>query len=243
MLSDFWKKTSDWDLCKTYRRLKNDNTRYLIIDPNIWTVTMWEWNETLFYRFFAKLNGDKTKIEKDGTITTLVRLAKEGYLKLLSTNNLWSKYALTVDDDTIRNYFGENLTDDELILTRSKMAVLQYFNDANSIFWSIAGIFISRIMNDTKAWVEDIANIYWLEIDGNKVANVATSFINAYTSWKSIEWIAKELTQEERTVLTTYVNLYLWYKKWWENEISSMVQNLLMSSVSGWSQVIALELN
>ena len=98
-------------------------------------------------------------------------------------------------------------------------------------------------MNDTKWWIEDIANIYWLEIDGNKVANVATSFINAYTSWKSIEWIAKELTQEERTVLTTYVNLYLWYKKWWENEISSMVQNLLMSSVSGWSQVIALELN
>ena len=243
MLGGFYKNSSDWDLCKTYRRLKNDNTRYLIIDPNIWTVTMWEWNETLFYRFFAKLNGDKTKIEKDGTITTLVRLAKEGYLKLLSTNNLWSKYALTVDDDTIRNYFGENLTDDELILTRSKMAVLQYFNDANSIFWSIAGIFISRIMNDTKAWVEDIANIYWLEIDGNKVANVATSFINAYTSWKSIEWIAKELTQEERTVLTTYVNLYLWYKKWWENEISSMVQNLLMSSVSGWSQVIALELN
>ena len=243
MLSEFWKNSSDWDLCKTYRRLKNDNTRYLIIDPNIWTVTMWEWNETLFYRFFAKLNGDGTNIEKDGTITTLIRLAKEGYLKLLSTNNLWSKYAFTIDDSTIRSYFGENLTDDELILTRSKMAVLQYFNDANSIFWSIAGMFISRIMNDPKAWIGDIANIYWLEIDSDKVADVANSFISAYTSWKSIEWIAKDLTQEERTILTSYVNLYLWYKKWWENEISSMVQNLLMSSVSGWSQVIALELN
>jgi hypothetical protein len=31
------------------------------------------------------------------------------------------------------------------------MAVLQYFDDANSIFSSIAGIFISRIMNDTNA--------------------------------------------------------------------------------------------
>jgi hypothetical protein len=30
------------------------------------------------------------------------------------------------------------------------MAVLQYFDDANSIFASIAGIFLSRIVNDTK---------------------------------------------------------------------------------------------
>jgi hypothetical protein len=30
------------------------------------------------------------------------------------------------------------------------MAVLQYFDDANPIFSSIAGIFLSRIMNDTK---------------------------------------------------------------------------------------------
>jgi hypothetical protein len=42
----------------------------------------------LFYRFFGKLNAEKTGIEMDGTITTLVRLAQNGYLKLLSTNNL-----------------------------------------------------------------------------------------------------------------------------------------------------------
>ena len=238
MLSEFWKKTSDWDLCKLYWRLKKDNTRYLIVDPNIWTVTMWEWNETLFYRFFAKLTDNNSKIDVDGTITTLVRLYKLGYLKLISTNNLWSKYAFTVDDNTIRAYFGENLTDDGLILARSKMAVLQYFNDANSIFWSIAGIFISRIMNDTKWWIEDIANIYWFEIDSDKVASAASMFIN----WQR-EWVAKDLTQDERTVLISYVNLYMWYKQWWESAISSMVQNLLVSSVSWGSQVIALELN
>ena len=52
----------------------------MIIDPNIGTVTMWEWNETLFYRFFGKLNSNKTKIEIDGTITTLIRLYKAWYL-------------------------------------------------------------------------------------------------------------------------------------------------------------------
>lgn len=239
MLSDFRKNSSDWDLCKTYRRLKKDNTRYLIIDPNIGTVTMWEWNETLFYRFFGKLSSDKSKVDIDGTIITLIRLAKNGYLKLLSTNNLWSKYAFTIDDDTIRTYFGSNLTDEELILTRWKMAVLQYFDDANSIFSSIGGIFLSRILNSPKEWIEDIADIYWYEIDGQKVAEVAKK----YTSGQSKDWLAKDLTQNERTVLITYVNLYLWYQQWWQNQISSNLQNLLMSSVTWWSQIIALELN
>jgi len=239
MLNDFWKNASDWDLCKTYRRLRNNNTRYLIIDPNIGTVTMWEWNETLFYRFFGKLSSDKSKVEIDGTIITLIRLTKNGYLKLLSTNNLWSKYAFTIDDNTIRSYFGSNLTDEELILTRWKMAVLQYFDDANSIFSSIAGIFLSRILNSPKEWIEDIANIYWFEIDSQKVAEVAKK----YTSGQGKDWLAKDLTQDERTVLITYVNLYLWYQQWWQNQISSNIQNLLMSSVTWWSQVIALKLN
>ena len=239
MLSNFWKNTSDWDLCKTYRRLKKDNTRYLIIDPNIWTVTMWEWNETLFYRFFGKLNAEKTGIEMDGTITTLVRLAQNGYLKLLSTNNLWSKYAFTVDDDTIRAYLGESMTDEELILARWKMAVLQYFDDANSLFSSVAWIFLSRIVNDAKSWIEDIANIYWMEIDSNKVANAAYSYIN----WQASEWFAKDLTQDEKMILITYINIYAWYQQSWESWVSSMIQNLLLNSVTWGSQIIALELN
>ena len=239
MLSNFWKNTSDWDLCKTYRRLKKDNTRYLIIDPNIWTVTMWEWNETLFYRFFGKLNAEKTGIEMDGTITTLIRLAQNGYLKLLSTNNLWSKYAFTVDDDTIRAYFGESMTDEELILARWKMAVLQYFDDANSLFSSVAWIFLSRIVNDAKSWIEDIANIYWMEIDSNKVANAAYSYIN----WQASEWFAKDLTQDEKMILITYINIYAWYQQSWESWVSSTIQNLLLNSVTWGSQIIALELN
>ena len=239
MLNDFRKNASDWDLCKTYRRLKNGDTRYLIIDPNIWTVSMWEWNETLFYRFFAKLSADGSKIEKDGTITTLIRLAQNWYLKLLSTNNLWAKYAFTVDDNTIRTYFWESLTDEELILARWRMAVLQYFGNADSILSSIANIFISRVMSDTKTWVEDIANIYWFEIDSDAVANAAIAYIN----WQNSEWLIKKLSQNERIVLINYVNIYAWYSRWWEWEVSSMIQNLLLNSVTWWSQVIALELN
>ena len=239
MLSDFWKNTSDWDLCKTYWRLKNDNTRYLIIDPNIWTVTMWEWNETLFYRFFWKLNQRKTKIEIDWTITTLVRLARAWYINLLSTNNIWSKYAFIVDDNTIRQYFGLNLTDEELILTRAKMAVLQYFDDAESIFQSIINIFITRIMYDVQWWIEDIANIYWLEVDSNKLKNIAYKYIN----WQSIMWDIEKLSNDEKAVLINYINIYSSYKWWDSDRALYIVQSLLVNSVSGWSQIIALELN
>lgn len=238
MLSDFWVKTSDWDLCKTYWRLRNDKTRYLIVDPNIGTVTMWEGNESLFYRFFGKLNSDKSEIEIDGTITTLIRLAQSWYLQLLSTNNIWSKYAFVVDDETIRNYFGEDLTEEGLILTRAKMAVMQYFDDADSIFWSVANIFMTRIVYDTQAWVEDIADIYWMEIDSNKVANIAYKYLN----WQSSIWIAKDLTQDERSVLISYINLYKSYTQD-QNNVWSMVQNLLVGSVTWWSQIIALKLN
>ena len=235
MLSDFRKKTSDWDLCKTYRRLKEDNTKYLIIDPNIWTVTMWEWNETLFYRFFGKLDSTKSKIDLDGTITTLVRLYKQGYLKLISTNNLWVKYAFTVDDEMINDVSWWNLDAEQLILTRSKMAVLQYFDDANALFSSVINIFLTRVMNDPKLWLEDIANIYWAEIDSNKLATIAYKYIN----WWLEEWFAKDLTQSERSVLISYLNIYSATKKW----DTSQVQNLLLNSITGGSQIIALQLN
>ena len=239
MLNGFWRNVSDWDLCKTYWRLKKGKTRYLIIDPNIGTVSMWEGNETLFYRFFGKLTSDKSRIETDWTITTLIRLYKEWYLKLLSTNNLWSKYAFSLDDNVFRNYFGEDLDDEELILLRWKMAIMQYFSDANSMFGALINIFLSRVLNDARAWIEDIANVYWLEIDVNKVANAAYMYLNKQAG----EWFAKDLTQDERIVLVAYTNIYLWYKQWWENEVLPMIQNLLSSSVSWWSQIIALELN
>ena len=235
MLLNFWRNTSDWNLCKTYRRLKKDNTRYLIIDPNIGTVTMWEWNETLFYRFFGKLNSLKSKIDVDGTITSLIRMYKAWYIKLISTNNLWSKYAFTLDDNTVRSYFGNDLTDEELILTRWKMAVLQYFDDAGSIFKNISEIFMARIQDDSKLWIEDIASIYWLEIDSDKVANIAHNYIY----WKLSGWFAKNLTQDEKNVLLSYINIYFSIKSW----DTSQVQNVLLNSVTWWSQIIALELN
>jgi hypothetical protein len=74
LLANFRVKASDGNLCKTYRRLKNDHIKYLVIDPNIGTVGMGEGNETLFHRFFAKLDPVSGGVEQDGTLTTLVKM-------------------------------------------------------------------------------------------------------------------------------------------------------------------------
>ena len=132
------------------------------------------------------------------------------------------------------------MTDEELILTRSKMAVLQYFSDADSIFNSIATIFRSRILNDKESWIEDIANIYWFEVDSKNIVNVA----NKYLSWQPITSDIKNLSQDERVVLINFLNIY-WALNDSKNPSNavSMIQKLLLNSVSWWSQIIALELN
>ncbi|MDR0283129.1 MAG: hypothetical protein LBI53_07790 [Candidatus Peribacteria bacterium] len=65
LLTELWVKISDYDLCKSYWRLKNDHIKYLLIDPNIGSVGMGEGNETLFHRFFAKLGPTQKDIEED----------------------------------------------------------------------------------------------------------------------------------------------------------------------------------
>jgi hypothetical protein len=78
-----------------------------------------------------------------------------------------------------------------------------------------------------------------LEINSKAVAEI----IEKYKQWKSSPEDIKALTQNERSVLTTYLNLYIPYSQWKGDDVSSNVQNLLLSSVTWWSQIIALELN
>jgi hypothetical protein len=76
MLNRFWEQNSDGNLCKSYQRLRNNNIKYLVIDPNIGTVVMGTGNESLFNRFFAKRDPVTGKIQQDGAISDLVKLWK-----------------------------------------------------------------------------------------------------------------------------------------------------------------------
>ena len=137
LLTTFWVDASDGDICKTYRRIKEHNTKYLVIDPNIGSVGMGEGNETLFHRFFAKLSPIDGTIDEDGTLTTLVKMYKLGYLELISTNNIGAYYAFTLSDAELQSAFGM-MSDEEMVLLRAKLVGIRYFQEeANTLFAQI----------------------------------------------------------------------------------------------------------
>lgn len=103
MLSWLWEEMSDYNHCKSYHRLRNQHIKYLVIDPNIGTVgRVGQGNESLFHRFFAKLNADETQLLTPGVMTMLSDFFQEGYVKLIFTNNIGAKYAFSLSDDVLR---------------------------------------------------------------------------------------------------------------------------------------------
>lgn len=239
MLGLFWEKASDWDSCKASKRLALDNIKYLVVDPNIGTVGMWEGNESLFQRFFAKLDPVTWKIQTHWAISMLVKLNQDWYIKLFNTNNLGAKYAFTLDDNAIIAGFGSWMTAEDLIFTRSKLAIARYFPDANQYINFIATTLSSRLENGLAIW--DIADIYGKTIDEAKL--LATS--QKLSSWaqldqQSLQAEIKTLSQDERLVLAQY----MWIRnllKSWNQQLQEVINNLLWQSLWWSSQLMIFE--
>lgn len=174
MLNRFREQNSDGNMCKSYQRLRDNNLKYLVIDPNIGTVVMGEGNESLFNRFFAKRNAVSGKIEENGAISNLVKLRKAGYISLFSTNNLGAKYAFSLDDATLMAKFG-NKSEDDLVFLRAKLSIARFFPDAQDLLNFIGETFTSRI-NDGKV-IGDIADVYGKIVDENKVFTTAQTVL------------------------------------------------------------------
>ncbi|USN54729.1 MAG: hypothetical protein H6765_09660 [Candidatus Peribacteria bacterium] len=87
-LTWLWEMSSDEDSCNTYLRLKDQHIKYIVIDPNIGTVVQGAGNQTLFDRFFAKVDNTNDTILDHGVFTMLAKLYDDGYLKYVSSNNL-----------------------------------------------------------------------------------------------------------------------------------------------------------
>ena len=236
MLHRFRKATSDNDSCRAYHRLKQANLKYLVIDPNIWTVVMWEWNETLFHRFFAKINPITKKIEAHGSITMLVQLRQDGYVNLISSNNLWAKYAFSLPDSTIKSAFP-NYSDDEITFVRAQLCVSRFFPNSAQLMNFIANSFSLRVRNGQA--IGDIADVYGKTVDEQKIASLAQQMIQSKNQAHLQPEIAN-LTNDERIVLLNYLSLFnlmqndqLQYQK--------SVQWLLGQSLGGSSQVMIFE--
>lgn len=239
MLSRFWEEASDNDSCKTYHRLKNENMKYFVIDPNIATVVMWEWNQSLFDRFFAKRDPINWTIQDHWALSMMTKMFREWYIKFIYSNNIWAKYAYSIDDSLIRESFG-NLSEDEMLFLRAKLAVARFFPDANQLVQFIADVFSQRIIDGQAIW--DIADIMWKDLDENKLLDVAKLYIEYQGNIQELEEQMKELSQDEKSVLWQYLWIYNILKSWDQQKYWELLNNLLWQSLGGGSQLIVFEL-
>ncbi|AHB41498.1 hypothetical protein P148_SR1C00001G0708 [candidate division SR1 bacterium RAAC1_SR1_1] len=240
MLGRLREEMSDNDSCKTSQRLKNANIKYLVIDPNIGTVGMGEGNETLFHRFFAKLDPVSGKIESHGVISMLMKMKQEGFLDLINTNNLGTKYALELDDNKLKESFGQTLSQEDLIFTRAKLSVARYFQDANNYINFIANMFVERI--PTGKAIGDIADVYGKIIDEEKVQTAANTLLQSgQVTTQLLQQTTQNLSQDERLILAQYLSLFN-LKRSENAKLQEAVNGILGQSLGGSSQVIVLEL-
>ena len=236
MLAWFWEQWSDENACKTYHRLRSENLKYLVIDPNIATVVMWEWNESLFHRFFAKLDPVNWKVLEKGSMVMLAQLIDEWYAKLLYSNNLWAKYWFGMSDEELTAIVWQK-SKDEMMYFRAQLAAARFMQNSNELVNTIAQILNSRISNG-KA-ISDIADVFGKTIDEAKVLNTMNVFLS---NPQSVSAMVNTLNQDERFVLVQYINLYSVLKQNNTQQYQEMINNIMMNSLAGGSQLIILEL-
>lgn len=239
MLSWLWEKTSDNDSCKSYKRLQKDNIKYLVIDPNIATVVMWEWNESLFNRFFSKRDVESWKIKDHWSLTMLSKMYQEWFIKLYYSNNLWAKYAFSLTDEELKSLFPN---ESDIVYLRAKMSVARFFPDANDIINTIATIFNDRIIN--WSWIWDLADVFGKTINEKNVVDVASMLLENPSSYEQIETIKQKtniFTQDERFVLAQYLWLYRALVAG-DQQYQWFLQNIISQSLAGGSQLIIFEL-
>lgn len=239
MLDRFREQNSDGNMCKSYQRIRNNNLKYLVIDPNIGTVVMGEGNESLFNRFFAKKDPVTGKIQEDGAISNLVKLRKAGYIKLFSTNNLWAKYAFTLSDEAIQAKFGA-MSANELVFLRAKLAIARFFPDAQDLLNFIWETFANRISNGEV--ISDIADVYGKTIDEAKIITVAQTILTSQWASEELSKTIESLLQDDRLILMQYLGLVNLLKA--NNpQYQEFVNNIMGQSLGGGSQLIVFELN
>ncbi len=237
MLNRFREQGSDGNMCKMYHRLRSQHIKYLVIDPNIATVVMGEGNESLFHRFFGKVDGASGKIQEYGAITYLVRLWKSGYLTLFSTNNLWAKYAFVLPDETLKKAFGIT-SDDDILLTKAKLSVARFFPDAQKYIQFIADTFVQRIQ--TQDALGDIADVFGKPIREDVLKSLASNILKT-RDINAISTQVQQLSQDERRVLLQYLSLFQMLTTQAQG-YQEMINSILGQSIAWGAQLMIFEL-
>jgi hypothetical protein len=230
--------TSDGNTCKSYLRFKDKGRKYIVTDPNILSIVMGEGNESLMTRYFARVNPSNGQIIEDGEMTMLVKMRYDNYIKLFNSNNLGAKYAFSVTDEEIEEFFGPQ-TYDKLVYLRAKISVARFFPNEPQLINFVGNVFTQRLM--TEQGLEDIADILGRKIDTNKTLNVAIQVVNNQSMNQNLQDNIAILSQDERMVLAQFLTMYNTLRVD-PNQYQQMINSLLQQSLASSSQIIILEI-
>lgn len=218
---------SDNDICNSYLRLVDQKIRYMAIDLNIGTVVQWEGNRSLFDRFFARVNTSTNSIEEEGAISMLIALNQQWYVRYVSSNNIWAKYAFTMPDKLFNGMDGEQLR-----LFKSRMAVARYFRNDKQLLDSLIQIAQQRVQDGT--FVTDIADILGLEIREDLLISLIRA--NQITQ-QQIE----PLTQYERKALSQYLS-FASMQQSDPDQFTQALNQTIQQSINNPNQILSIEI-
>ncbi len=263
MLVKLWEWFSDGNMCKSYLRIRKDNKiKYIVIDPNIWTVVRFDnaSNKTLFDRFFGNINLKTWELEDKGVLIYLYDVIKLGYWKLFYTNNLAMKYAIISSDDDIIKYLSwlwyTGLNDNDILNFRYALLAPRYpwsvnlissitkSNDFNLNSAVLINFVAYKIQNRIITFdiVDDIADIKWEDIDTTPIKEALKKlilYIKSNNLTKStLDSLVSSLDLKQRKLFSEVISFYIGDWKL-ENKIKPYIDYSL-----GWqSQLFIVELN
>jgi hypothetical protein len=249
LLTEFWRRWSDENTCNLSLRLQDKKIKYLVIDPNIWSVVMGWGNASLFDRFVAKVDSKTNKIIQHGTMTMLAKMIQDWYLKLIMTNNMGAKYAYTLTDaelqsaiqtipyEEIRNKLIAAFQTEPLLF-RSKLAVPRFFGDESQQYFVLIGAIFQQRLSQFSG-VEDISNILGKVTDNQ---NLIAALQTLQTPWANLTALNKQLSEDERAVMGYYTAIDWKLKANDTKGAQEIITQLLQASLWWWSQLMTFEL-
>lgn len=243
MLWFMYKMSSDQDVCKTYQRLQENKIKYIVFDPNIWTVVVGDGNQGLFDRFLAKFSAVDWNIEEHWALSMLIELKENGYLDYVSSNNIWTKYGFESTDEELRAFLETmrwwgNVSQWDVDKFRLELVASRFFLNENSELWSyILTRFNNRMQNGQA--LSDLADMFWRQVD----LDVIDAFFIAYANQnqQAVLDIVENANQNERYVILNYMNM-LSLSASNPEQYSTSLNDIILKSLSSGSQIIFLEL-
>jgi hypothetical protein len=227
---------SDWNTCRSYLRVKDKWFNYIVIDPNIATVVMWDGNKSLMDRFFGQLNESWDKVLSYGAVTMISKMVNDWYLKWMYSNNIGAWYAYRLSNDEFKQAFGIT-TDEQLTIMRSKVAMARFFPEWNALLTKVGAILNQRIVE--WKWVEELSDLLWKDIETQTLTNAIQDYMKTKNT-TALAQVVPTLNNDQKLVLSNYLSI-LSVAQTNPDEYNKIIMNLMQQSIWSSSQLIVFE--